>query len=238
MQDLCGAELGGGALGRLRSFGRESGGCRACCGLSADDAAMLKAMLFGDRTGLRQPQRLGFQRTGSFHLFVVSGLHVTLLAGAVFWLARRLRLREWLATLLTLALATGYALLTGFGAPVQRALWMTAIFLVARLMNRERSVLNALGAAALGVLVWSPRSLFEASFQMTFLAVMAIGGIAVPLGERGIVPYAYASRALGDDVGGSSSAAARGAVSRDAASVEGSPRGGVWTLDLTGCPRL
>ena len=166
--------------------------------LNADDTAMLKAMLFGDRTGLTQPQRLGFQRTGSFHLFVVSGLHVTLLAGAVFWLARRLRLREWLATLLTLVLATGYALLTGFGAPVQRALWMTAIFLVARLMNRERSVLNALGAAALGVLVWSPRSLFEASFQMTFLAVMAIGGIAVPLGERGIVPYAYASRALGE----------------------------------------
>lgn len=167
--------------------------------LSPEDAAMLKAMLFGDRTGLSQPQRLGFQRTGSFHLFVVSGLHVTLLAGVVFWLARRLRLRDWLATVLTLVLATGYAVLTGFGAPVQRALWMTAIFLVARLIYRDRSVLNALGAAALGVLVWSPRSLFDSSFQMTFLAVMAIGGIAVPLGERSFAPYAYAARSLRDD---------------------------------------
>jgi competence protein ComEC len=129
---------------------------------------------------------------------VVSGLHVTLLAGAVFWAARRLRLREWLATLLTLGLATGYAVLTGFGAPVQRALWMTAIFLVARLLSRDRSVLNGLGAAALGVLVWSPASLFESSFQMTFLAVMAIGGIAVPLGERSFVGYARAARALRD----------------------------------------
>ncbi len=167
--------------------------------LSAEDAGMLKAMLFGDRTSLSQPQRIGFQRTGSFHLFVVSGLHVTLLAGAVFWAARRLRMREWLATLLTLCLATGYAVLTGFGAPVQRALWMTAIFLVARLLSRDRSVLNGLGAAALGVLVWSPASLFESSFQMTFLAVMAIGGIAVPLGERSFVAYARAAKALQDE---------------------------------------
>ena len=166
--------------------------------LTADDAGMLKAMLFGDRTSLSQPQRIGFQRTGSFHLFVVSGLHVTLLAGAVFWAARRLRLREWLATLLTLSLATGYAVLTGFGAPVQRALWMTAIFLVARLISRDRNVLNGLGAAALGVLVWSPASLFESSFQMTFLAVMAIGGIAAPLGERSFVSYARAARTLRD----------------------------------------
>ena len=87
-------------------------------------------------------------------------MHVGLLAGLVFWLTRRLKLREWLATLLTLcSLTFGYALLTGFGAPVQRALFMTAIFLVARLLSRDRNVLNALGAAALGVLVWSPASL-------------------------------------------------------------------------------
>ncbi|MCU1322367.1 MAG: internalization-related competence protein ComEC/Rec2 [Acidobacteriaceae bacterium] len=167
--------------------------------LSSDDAGMLKAMLFGDRAGLTQTQRIGFQRTGSFHLFVVSGMHVTLLAGAVFWMARRLRLREWLATWLTLGLATLYAVLTGFGAPVQRALWMTALFLVARLLSRDRNVLNGLGAAALGVLVWSPGALFESSFQMTFLAVMAIGGIAVPLGERSLIPYGRAGRGLRDE---------------------------------------
>ncbi|WP_213803805.1 ComEC/Rec2 family competence protein [Granulicella sp. dw_53] len=167
--------------------------------LSEGGAGMLKAMLFGDRAGLTQPQRIGFQRTGSFHLFVVSGMHVTLLAAAVFWMARRMRLREWIATLLTVGLASAYAVLTGFGAPVQRALWMTAIFLVARLLARDRNVLNGLGAAALGVLVWSPGSLFEASFQMTFLAVMAIGGIAVPLGERSVVPYARAARKLREE---------------------------------------
>jgi competence protein ComEC len=166
--------------------------------LSPDDAGMLNAMLFGDRAGLNKAQRVGFERTGSFHLFVVSGMHVGLLAGLVFWLARRLKLRDRLATLLTIALTFGYALLTGFGAPVQRALFMTAVFLLARLLSRDRNVLNALGAAALAVLVWSPAALFEASFQMTFLAIIAIGGIAIPFGERSFLPYARAAAHLWD----------------------------------------
>jgi len=74
-------------------------------------------MLFGDRSRLTHQLRLGFERTGSFHLFVVSGMHVALLAGLVFWIARRLRLRNWLATLLTLTLTYAYALVTGFGVP-------------------------------------------------------------------------------------------------------------------------
>jgi competence protein ComEC len=166
--------------------------------LNQDDGGMLNAMLFGDRAGLNKTQRVGFERTGSFHLFVVSGMHVGLVAGLVFWLTRRLKLREWLATLLTLALTFAYAILTGFGAPVQRALFMTAVFLLARLLSRDRNVLNALGAAALGVLIWSPAALFETSFQMTFLAIVAIGGIAVPLGERTFLPYAHAATRLWD----------------------------------------
>jgi len=177
---------------------RANRGLPAIMRLSQDDAGMLNAMLFGDRAGLNKTQRIGFERTGSFHLFVVSGMHVGLLAGLVFWLARRLKLREWLATLVTVALTFGYALLTGFGAPVQRALFMTAVFLLARLLSRDRNVLNALGAAALGVLVWSPAALFEASFQMTFLAIVAIGGIAVPLAERSFLPYAHAAEHLWD----------------------------------------
>jgi competence protein ComEC len=188
------------ASGRVLGYARSNAnrGLPKVLRLSLDDAGMLNAMLFGDRAGLNKTQRVGFERTGSFHLFVVSGMHVGLLAGMVFWLARRLKLHEWLATLVTIALTFGYALLTGFGAPVQRALFMTVIFLSARLLSRDRNVLNALGAAALGVLVWSPTALFEASFQMTFLAIIAIGGIAIPLGERSFLPYARAADHLWD----------------------------------------
>ena len=186
------------ATGRVLGYARSRAnrGLPQVFRLSQDDAGMLNAMLFGDRAGLNKEQRVGFERTGSFHLFVVSGMHVGLLAGLVFWLARRLKLPEWLATFVTIVLTFGYALLTGFGAPVQRALFMTTVFLLARLLSRERNVLNALGAAALGVLVWSPATLFEASFQMTFLAIIAIGGIAVPLGERSFLPYAHGAEHL------------------------------------------
>lgn len=189
------------ASGRVLRYvhSRANRGLPAPLRLTADDAGMLNAMLFGDRAGLNKALKVGFERTGSFHLFVVSGMHVALVAGLLFWIMRRLRLGEWPATLATIALTSGYALLTGFGAPVQRALFMTAVFLVARMMSRDRNVLNALGIAALGVLVWSPDALFGASFQMTFLAIAAIAGIAVPLGERSFLPYARAARKLGDE---------------------------------------
>ena len=164
--------------------------------LNAQDAGMLNAMLFGDRTHLDRTLRRGFERTGSFHLFVVSGLHLAVLAGLIFLLARRLRLPQLPSTLLTLALATGYALVTGFGLPVQRALAMTAIFLVARLMSRDRNPLNALGIAVLCLLAAHPRDLFDPSFQMTMLAIVAIAGVAVPLGERTFMPYERGARDL------------------------------------------
>jgi competence protein ComEC len=162
--------------------------------LNQADAAMLAAMLFGDRRGLSHSLRIGFERTGSFHLFVVSGLHLALLAGGIFLLLKRLRAPNWLATTLTLALATVYAAVTGFGDPVMRALVMTAVFLLARLLGRDRDPLNALGAALLALLVLSPRSLFEASLQMTALAVLAIAGIAAPLGRWTVLRYARVTR--------------------------------------------
>jgi competence protein ComEC len=158
--------------------------------LSSPDALMLNAMLFGDRTGLSHSLRLGFERTGSFHLFVVSGLHIALLAGGVFWILRRVHAPPWLATLMTIAAASAYTALTGFGQPAQRSLAMTSVYLLARLLYRDRDPLNALGAAVLALLVWAPASLFDAGFQMTALAIVAIAGIAVPLGRQTFLRYA------------------------------------------------
>ena len=162
--------------------------------LGEQDARMLNAMLFGDRSGLNHGLRTGFERTGTFHLFVVSGLHIALVAAGLFWLSRRLRAPEWLATLITLVGTTAYAALTGFGQPAQRALAMTAVFLLARLMTRDRDPINALGAAILAMLVLAPSSLFEASFQMTVLVILAIAGIAVPLAERTPIRLASLTR--------------------------------------------
>ena len=164
--------------------------------LDPDDAAMLAAMVAGDRTYLTQNLRAGFERTGSFHLLVVSGFHLAIVAGCLLWIARKLRLPRAPATFLTLAGSLAYALFTGFATPAQRALWMIAIYLLGRMIYRERNAINAAGFAALCLLVLSPRSLFDASFQMTLLAVVVIAGVAVPLIENTVHPYLTATRNL------------------------------------------
>ena len=164
--------------------------------LSQDDAVMLSAMVTGDRTFLAHSLRVGFERTGSFHMLVVSGLHLAIVAGFVFWLAGRLRIPRVPATIITIAASLAYALFTGFATPVQRSLWMVALYLIGRLVYRERSALNLIGFAALVLLAASPRSLFDSSFQMTLLAVVAIAGVAAPLLAASLHPYVNATHQL------------------------------------------
>jgi competence protein ComEC len=164
--------------------------------LSEDDAVMLSAMVAGDRTYLTHRLRIGFERTGSFHMLVVSGLHLAVLAACILWITRRLRVPRVPATLITIAGSVAYALFTGFAVPVQRSLLMVTLYLLGRLVYRERNALNTTGFAALCLLVASPRSLFDASLQMTLLAVIAIAGIAIPLLAATVHPYWTAMRDL------------------------------------------
>ena len=161
--------------------------------LTQDDAVMLAAMVTGDRTYLTHSLRVGFERTGSFHMLVVSGFHLAIVAGFIFWVARSLHIPRVPATLLTILTSFAYALFTGFATPVQRSLWMVTLYLLGRLLYRERSPLNTIGFAALCLLAISPRSLFDSSFQMTLLAVVAIAGVAAPLLQATIHPYLTAT---------------------------------------------
>ncbi len=163
---------------------------------SKEDAAIFAAMIVGDDSLLLRDVREEFQQTGVYHLLVVSGMNVALLAFAIFWLARRLRLPEWPASLLTIALSVFYAYIAGMGVPIMRAVLMLSLFLVARLLYRDRSGLNATGFAALVVLMLSPSALFEPGFQLTFLALLAITGISLPILERTSTPYRSALKHL------------------------------------------
>ncbi|HLW51812.1 MAG TPA: ComEC/Rec2 family competence protein [Candidatus Angelobacter sp.] len=173
-----------------RSILEHLGGSSLRPGLwNREDAALFAAMVIGEDSLLERNVREEFQKTGVYHLLVVSGMNVALLAFALFWLARRLRAPEWAATLITILLSAFYAYIAGMGVPIQRAVLMLAVFLLARLLYRDRASLNATGAAALAVLVWSPATLFDAGFQLTFLALLAISGIGLPVLARGSQPY-------------------------------------------------
>ena len=156
---------------------------------SSQDAPIFAAMIMGDDSMLLRDVREEFQQTGVYHLLVVSGMNVALLAFAVFWLARRLRAPEWAASMLTVALAIFYAGVAGMGVPIMRAVLMLSVFLGARLLYRDRNALNATGFAALVVLALSPMALFDAGFQLTFLALLAISGISLPVLQGTSAPY-------------------------------------------------
>jgi competence protein ComEC len=150
----------------------------------AQQAALIDAMVIGEEAFVDRETRVDFQRSGTYHILVVSGMNVTILAFVAFWTLRRLRLGDVPATLLTILLCVAYAFLTEVGAPVWRATLMCAIYLGTRLLYRDRAMVNALGVAALGLLAFDPRQLFTASFQMTFVCVLIVAAIGLPLVER------------------------------------------------------
>ena len=151
---------------------------------SARGAALIDAMVIGEEAFIDRDTRMDFQRSGTYHVLVVSGMNVSILALVIFWMLRQFRLSEIPATLITLAICVGYAFLTEVGAPVWRATLMCAVYLGTRLLYRDRAMVNAIGAAALGLLVFDPRQLFTASFQMTFACVLIVGAIGIPILQR------------------------------------------------------
>ncbi len=157
---------------------------------------LMDAMLIGERAYIERDTSLQFQRTGSFHILVVSGMNVGILAFVIFWVLRWVRVSEIVASVITVVLSLGYAYVCELGAPILRAVLMLAVYLGARLLYRERSPLNSLGAAALVLLAVDPRALFDTSFQLTFVSVLALAGIAVPLLERTSLPLRRGLRNL------------------------------------------
>lgn len=161
-----------------------------------EQAALIDAMVIGDDAFIDGDTRTDFQRSGTYHILVVSGMNVGILAFVSFWLLRKLKTGDFAASVLTMVMAILYAILTDIGAPVWRAVLMMAVYLGARLLYRERSMLNALGAAALMLMLMDPRTVLGPSFQLTFLCVLAIAAAGVPILERVSAPYRAGLRLL------------------------------------------
>jgi competence protein ComEC len=161
--------------------------------------AVLKAVLWGDRSSLDSDTIENFRKTGLYHLLVIAGLHVGLLALLGTFFLRFLPLSESARLILLLASLGIYALLVEQRAPTLRATIMIAIYLLARLLYRERSLLNAIGLAALLLLLHRPAWLFESGFQLSFSAALLIAGLAVPILERTTEPYRRALWNLDDE---------------------------------------
>lgn len=160
--------------------------------------AVLRAMLLGDRAFLETDVVTAFQKTSAYHALVVAGLHVGALLFFVFWLCRRLRLPLFASTFVALAVLGAYLLLVQDRPPILRAAAMAALYLLARPLFRRIDLLNTIALAALALLIWKPSSLADPSFQLSFLAVGVIAGLALPWIERTSQPYRAGLAHVGD----------------------------------------
>jgi competence protein ComEC len=148
------------------------------------NGAFAAAILTGDRSGIDREVEEALRASNLYHIVSISGLHMTLLAAAVFAIVRYgLALAPWLALNWPLkkiaawaALAAGaaYLVISGAEVPTQRAYVMTAAVLVAVLLDRPALTMRAVALAALIVLAVAPESLVQAGFQMSFAATVAL----------------------------------------------------------------
>ncbi|MBI2883746.1 MAG: DNA internalization-related competence protein ComEC/Rec2 [Candidatus Methylomirabilis oxyfera] len=142
--------------------------------LPPEQASLLIAMTLGERSDIPQWINEAFRGSGTYHILAISGLNVSLLAGALFFLLKAVCVPLRVSALLSMGLITFYAALAGGSASVVRAAVMTDVYLLALVLDREADSLNTLALSALGLLLWQPLLLFDVGFQLTFVATWAI----------------------------------------------------------------
>ena len=145
---------------------------------------LIAALVIGDRSWLDDVDRAAFAKLGIAHLLAVSGLHVALVAGFGFALARRIVLLRsgWVAGgdsrrgALGVAFcgAVVYGAISGFGIPVRRALLFLAVLCVAIAQRRPIHGVQLLCLAALPILILEPQALFDLAAQLSFVASAAL----------------------------------------------------------------
>jgi competence protein ComEC len=143
-----------------------------------DAAAVLMAVGVGGRHFITREQWQRYAATGVSHLMAISGLHIGLAAGGVFFLSwfvlalvcRRSNIKDRAALIAAIA-AFAYAELSGFAVPAQRALLMTVIFVIAGLIRRQVSAARLLAICALVILLCNPLAILAPGFKLSFAAV-------------------------------------------------------------------
>ncbi len=150
----------------------------------AANPAILKALVTGDKSDITPETRSAFARAGVAHVLAISGLHVGIVAFFTYtiimfflklcpFLALRINIKKT-ALLMSLFPVLAYGLMAGFSRPTERAVIMASALILAVFLDRGKSLYNTLALAALIILVMAPASIFEASFQLSFLAVFFI----------------------------------------------------------------
>jgi competence protein ComEC len=141
---------------------------------------LMMGMVLGRKYGITAAMERQFQAAGIYHLVVISGFQLAVVAGVTFWLTRYLPMQRRGRLLVVLAASAAYAAIVEGQAPVVRATLMVAFVVAGRLLDRGHAIANPIAGTALVLLLFDPLSLEDPSFQMTFAAVVAVAALGTP----------------------------------------------------------
>ncbi|MEN6317333.1 MAG: DNA internalization-related competence protein ComEC/Rec2 [Syntrophaceae bacterium] len=149
---------------------------------------IIQAMILGDQKEIPKDVMENFNKTGTTHIIAISGFNIGIVAIMSFFIIRlimkssKFLLLQFniikISTIFGIMPVILYTFIAGMGISVIRASIMAIIFMIAIILGKDKDLYNSLSLAALIILVISPYSLFDISFQLSFTAVWAIIFIA------------------------------------------------------------
>ena len=140
-----------------------------------EELRLLWAMTLGWKTALTDEVAEPFMRSGTMHIFAISGLHIVLLAKILQWTLGLLPLPRLARAALLVPLLWAYTMVTGWQASAIRSTVMMTVLLAGESLERPGNLLNSLFTAGLLILLWAPQQLFLAGFQLSFGVVLMLG---------------------------------------------------------------
>ncbi len=143
--------------------------------LSSEEAAIMKALLLGDKSSMSQETKDLYKDNGIIHILAVSGLHISLIGMGLFGIFRKLRLRVMPAAFLSISLMYMYGLLCGMSSSAFRAIVMFSLRMLAPVMKRTADMLSSMAVAELMLLIDQPLLLYNSGFLFSFGAIIGIG---------------------------------------------------------------
>lgn len=151
--------------------------------LSESEYGLLKAMFLGDKTELSSEEKRLYEENGVAHLLAVSGLHVSIVGGILFRFLRKRKFSYAVSCICSSFVLLFYAIMTGFGNSVFRAVIMFLIFLLAQYFGAEYDMVTSMSLAGILMLYDSPLRILESGCIISFTSIFAIGMI-VPFAKE------------------------------------------------------
>lgn len=142
--------------------------------ITQQELAIISAMTLGDKSHITSETRTNYSISGASHILAVSGLHISIIFQLILLLRGKKRRHPYIPVTCALIGIWAYTLFIGMPASSVRASCMLSIYSAAILMGRKRLSINGLLLAAIAMLIYSPKYLFDISFQLSFLAVLSI----------------------------------------------------------------